>query len=97
MAFDTFDSWAGRHVMSIDITDLARAWLDGTVSNQGVVITLVDVVNVDGLEAAGVFASASASDASKRPYLELVATPEPGGAVALLVAAAMLRRAARQT
>lgn len=64
--------------VAIEITELARAWLDGQQVNYGVVITLAGVVSVEGLEAAGVFASASDSEAWRRPYVELIPTPEPG-------------------
>ena len=84
--------------VSYDVTDVVKGWLDGTKENHGLILEQDEVV-VSELAATNVVASlypsASFSDPSIRPFLEITPVPEPASWGMLAVGVGMVLRRSR--
>ncbi len=80
--------------LQLDITSIVRLWCEGTLPNNGIEAYAAASYWYGGIG----FASPGYSDASCRPKLTIVATPEPSSALLFgLAGTALLRRRSRKS
>lgn len=74
----TFTQTGVNQLVSFDVTELVKDWLDDPTGNLGVRISQPDVLLSDsGRPIASLYLSSAASDPSQRPFLQIEAVPEP--------------------
>jgi hypothetical protein len=86
-ASDTIDGI--NQWVTLDLTTLVQAWLDGSSPNFGLRLVQPAEVIDTGTPVAAIYGSAFAANAAQRPFLEITPVPEPVSA-ALLGAGVMV-------